>query len=332
MAGVKTLRRIQMGAEATPGTELDATFKWRGVGSIADETEVQFAEEDVGFIAPTLRSYIAQEIATLELADTEATFEQLPYILSAGISEEAGVQDGAGTLYIYDYDFAEAALNTIKTYTVEMGNNQQEEQMLYAFCREFGLSGAAGEAVMMNGTLQGDVVAPGTFTADPGLDVVEEIVFQKGKLYIDPTSGAFGATQVSLSLLNFSLSVVTGVKAYFTADGALKFSGIEYVQPEITLEMTFKHNASAVTEIANWRAETPRLVSLVFEGSVPTTVGTIYSLKTLVINLAGKFVTVGPLEDEDGDDVRSFSMRVGYDETAADIGNIVVVNELAALP
>jgi len=62
------------------------------------------------------------------------------------------------------------------------------------------------------------------------------------------------------------------------------------------------------------------------------TPGTSYTYRTVIIDVAGKFVSVGPLEDSDGNDVRTFTFRGGYDETAAEFGKIIVVNELSALP
>ena len=48
MAGVKALRRIQLGAESSAGTSVPATTKWRGGGTIQDDIDLVFAQEDTG--------------------------------------------------------------------------------------------------------------------------------------------------------------------------------------------------------------------------------------------------------------------------------------------
>jgi len=331
MAGVKTLRKIQLGVESIAGTEVAATTVWRGLGTINDETEIQFPDEDVGLISPTLRSYIGQYVASLEMPDTELTFEQFPYICQAGINNVSGVQDGAGSGYVYTYNLPSTAQLTPKTYTLEMGNDQQEEQMLYSFVREFGISGAPGEALMMSATWQGRRVEPGTFTGSVSLPVVEECIFQMGKIYVDDAGTAFGTTQISAILMGMSMTYNTGVQAVFTADGALQFTETERVRPELELELSFRHTSDAVAEIVNWRAETERKIRLEFLGSALTSPVS-ETNKRLTIDVVGKFATVGPLEDSDGNDVRTFTLRAGYGLTDSAFGQIVIVNELSALP
>ena len=48
--GIKALRRVQLGREATPGTIVVATAVWRGEGTIEDTRLVEQPSEDVGFI------------------------------------------------------------------------------------------------------------------------------------------------------------------------------------------------------------------------------------------------------------------------------------------
>ena len=78
--GIKALRRIQLGKETDPGTAVAATAIWRGTGTIQDNLTTVFPAEDVGILVGTDRNYIPKAEAMLSLAETEATFEQLPYL------------------------------------------------------------------------------------------------------------------------------------------------------------------------------------------------------------------------------------------------------------
>jgi len=334
MPGITKLSYVQLGKEGTAGSEAAATVIWRGNGAFEDETEVQFVEENVGYLSGVDRTAIYKVGGTLPLEDTPATFEQLPYLLDAGVDSVTGVQDGAGSGYIYTYNFPKTVADTATpaTYTCEAGNNQQEEQFLYGFVESFGLSGAAGEALNMNGVFRGRQIATGTKTASLSLVDVEEIAFSNGKLYIDAVDTAFGTTLKSNTLLEATLEVDTGLRAVHTGDGALYFTFTKNVGPEITLDITFEHDTTAVSEKAAWRAETARKLRLIFEGSTFAQAGTAYSKKTLIIDLVGKWETFEAIGDSDGNATVSGTFRARYNSTAAAFAQIVIVNALSALP
>lgn len=331
MAGVKALRRLQLGDESTPGTAVAASAIWRGTGMGADTRTVEFPEEDIGRLSKYDRSYVPMLGAEITMDSIPATFEQLPYILEAGVATETPTQDGTGAAYIYEYLFPTSAQNTPRTYTIEFGDDQQAEEAEYCFVREFTLEGNAGEALMMSATWQGRQVQTTTFTGSIAVPAVEEILFSKGKLYIDGTGTYPATTLKSNTLLSMNLSVTTGFTAVQTASGNLYFSFLKQQFPEITLQITFEHDATSVAEKAAWRAGTPRAIRLLFEGSASAG-NTTYNYKTLIIDLVGKWQTFDALGDQDGNDIVVGTFLGRENSTAGDAGGFIVVNELSALP
>lgn len=330
--GVLPLRKLQLGQETTAGTAVAADFIWRGKAStIEDRFQPIFVDEQIGYLSGTDRTYVPFVEAALSMEATEATFEQLPHILEAGVKTATPVQDGAGTDYIYTYAFPTTAKNTIKTYTIEGGDDQQEEEFAHAFVEKFVISGKGKEALMMSADWLGRQVAPSTFTA-LSAPTVETILFQKGKLYIDAIGGTIGTTQVTSTLLGMDLSITTGWHTKYTADGNLYFTYLDCTMPEVLLNMTWVHNATAVTEKANWRAQTARLVQVKFEGTAVATPGTTYSVKTLIGNLAGKWDRFEKIGEQDGNDIVNGIFRARYNSTASLFASILVINELSALP
>ena len=110
MAGVKKLRKIQLGNETTAGTAVVAVDLWRGEGTIEDQRETVFPTEDVGFLPGVGRVYTPKLLAAITMDPTPATFEQLRHICEAGIRTDTAGQDGArGSGYIYDYIFGTTA-------------------------------------------------------------------------------------------------------------------------------------------------------------------------------------------------------------------------------
>lgn len=332
MPGSKAFRKLQFGREVTPGTKVAATTVWRGIGALDDLMEATFVEEDIGVFSGGDRSYVPKYEGQLSLESIEANYQQFPHILEMGIKTVTPTADGVGSGKIYTYTFPTTAPNTIKTYTIEGGDNQQAEVMEYCFCKEFTLEGAAGEAWKLAAVLGGRQVAPQAFTGSVAIPAIEDMLFQKSKLYVDAIGGTWGTTLVSDTLLAGSLSVNTGIIAKWVADGNLYFNFIQYTRPEVVLSLTLEHNATAVTEKANWKSQLSRLIQLKIEGSALTTPGTSYTYHTVKVNLAGKWRRFEPLGDQDGNSIYVAEFVSRYNPTAAKFGEIIVVNELASLP
>lgn len=334
MAGIKALRKLQLGKETVAGTAIPATTIWRGVGTIDDTRKMVKVVEDVGTLIPPSREYTASYGGELAMESVEATFEQLPYILSASIDRiVTGAADGGGSGHIYTYNFPEATQNTIKTYTIEGGDNESSEYMEYSYVNDFTLTGKGGEAVMMAANWIGRNVTVTAFTTGISIPTVEEIKFSKGTLAIDAVTTGYGDSPKSSTFLEMSFSYKSGWMPVWTADGGsgLTFNFIKCNAPEAILDITFEHEATSVAEKAAWRASTPRLIQVKFEGEALGT-GATYTKKSLILNLAGKWSKFSKLGERDGNDIIVGTFVVGYDPTKADAGQIIVVNEVSALP
>ena len=330
MGGIRKLRKIQLGVEETAGTNVAATTVWRGTGTIQDDIEVTSRNEDVGYLSEVDNSYVPTTLATLELEPTEATFEQLPYILNMGNESEAGAKDGAGNGYVYTHDLATTAQKTPLTYSFEGGDDQGQEEFSYGFCSEFSITGAARKSLMMGATIQGRQVAPTSFTGAIAVPTVEEILFGKGILAIDAIGGTFGATVKSNTLLGMALNVKTGHVPLFAANGQIYFALTQQIAPEVSLDITFVHDASAAAQIVAYRAQTPQKLQVRFNGSAVTQ-GTAYNSKALIINLAGRWTKFTKIDEQDGGDVVTGTFRARYNATATSFASIIVVNALSAL-
>lgn len=331
---IKALRKLQLGRETTAGTAVAASTIYRVENALLkDDRVVVFPGEDVGNMGGLNRSYTAFLGGSLSMPDHPATFEQILHIFEAGIKAVGtGVADTGGSGKIYAYPVSTTAANTIKTYTIEGGDDQQAEKVEYCFVKSFTLSGGPREAVMLGAEWEGRQVSLCSFTTGQSAPTVEEILFAKGSLAIDAVSGTIGATVKSNTLMGFNLNVITGFQSVPAAQGTSEyFAFVKQVKPEITLNVTFEHDTTAVAEKAAWRAHTPRQLRLKFIGSALTTAGT-YSTKQLIVDLAGKWETFDVIGEQDGNDVVAGTFRAGYDTTAALFAEFMVVNELTSVP
>ena len=331
MAGSRALRKLQLGRETTAGTAIPATTIWRGMGVIKDNRDVMFPEEDVGILGGTDRSYIAKYWSELAMPSVEATFEQIPYVFEAGIKlVQTGTVDTAGSGYVYSYPAPTTAQNTHSTYTIEGGDDQQAEEFDYAFVKHFNLSGDGQGALMMSADWTGRVTTNSTFTGTLSIPSVEEIIVNNATLYLDNSAGTIGTTTASSTLFGIDLDWTTGVQEYWAVDGSLDFSLTKFTRDDIVLTMTYEHNATAVTEKAKYRDGSTRLVRLLFHGSQLTTAAS-HTYKSLIIDLAGVYEDWSVLEDQDGNDVVTATLRCRYSSADALKASIVVVNENSSL-
>ena len=332
MAGIKVLSKVQFGLEAPSGLAVPATAVWRGErGDATNLRTVEFIPEDVGYIGGLSRTMVPSCGVEIKPAETPATFEQFPVILATAVEDiVAGTPDGIGSGRIYQYDLPTTVVNDVKTLTMEYGDDTQAYESAYCFCTEFNLRGEADGAVRMAATWRGRDEDKCVFT-DLSPVAVEEILFNKGILYIDDAEGYIGDSPVSCSLVSFALAVKTGWVAKVTADGELYFCFIQQTGPEVTLEITFEHNASAVAERDKWLLEAQRQIRLEFIGSALATPGTAYTYKTLRVDLSGKWENFGTIGDRDGNDIVTGTFRARIEEGGALFGQFIVVNELAAI-
>lgn len=339
--GIKALRRIQGGAESTAGTAVAATWIWRGTGVGKDNSTITFVEEDIGLLGDANRTYKAQTGGEVSLEGV-ATFEQLGYIYQSGLYATAPTTD-TSSAKIWQWTSQTAstdpvATTDLQTYTMEFGDNNQEEEMAYCFTREYKLSGTVREALMLSATMEGREVSNSTFTpsTDVPVPTVESILFTNALLYIDSVTSStdIGQTAVSQTIFSGELNHVTGWKGYPAADGRTDFSFIKRVKDEITLSLTFEHNSTAVTEKTAWRSQTERCIRLLFTGNALTTTdgSATYDKKTYIIDLWGKWESFDALSDNDGNDQVTGVFRAGYSPTAGLKARFTLVNELATMP
>lgn len=332
--GVKALRKIQIGKETTAGTAVAATTIWRGMGTIEDQREIRRIDEDVGVLQRTNRSATPKLLAGLAMDAVPATFEQLPYILEAGVKHvNTGAADGSGSGKIYAYTMPVASANTLTYYTLEGGDDQQAEEIEYGHVQSFVIGGEGADLVTMAAQWVGRQVSKCSFTGAQSIPTVEEILFGKGSVYIDNAAG-MGDTQKSGTILGFELNVAnTGIRQKWPADGlGTYFSFVVTTPAEATLQLTFEHDGTAVAEKDAMIAETPRAIRLSFDGATLGTAGTTYTYKTLQIDAWGKWDPFSKIDERDGNDIVTGTLQLAYDETDAKMLEITVVNELASLP
>lgn len=339
MPGIRAYAKTQLGLEsggASAGTAVVASRIWRGpVAMPEDARDLTFVPEQIGYAGGVGRTNVAKLQANIAFPETPATFEQLPLVLMCAIQNTtAGISDGAGSDYYYTYTYPTTSKNTIRTMTIQGGDDQRVDAVSYGFVTDFSIKGAAGQPVTVQSNWVGRTLTDAEFTTSAvTLPTVEEINFGRSYLYIDTLGSTHGATLKSNTMLGFNFQSKSGWKQEFTPAGAgLYFDFIKYVaNEEPTLEVTFEHDSTAEAEITAYRAETPRLVRLDVNGAALSTAGTLFSTKKLRIDVAGTWQSFSKIDEQDGNDIVTGVLKVHYDTTNSWRGVIRVVNESATV-
>jgi hypothetical protein len=332
--GAKLLRRLQIGKESTPGSAVPATTMWRGLGMIEDTRDFVFVDENVGYLSGVNRAYQPKLEARFSMESTPATFEQLPYVFDAGIHADTAAADGTGSGYVYAYvahTTANPDASTLEPLTIEGGDNIAAEEMEYSFPLSFQLDGAGGQAWMLSAEWVGRQCSTSTFTTGLSLPTVEECLFSNTILYVDSVTGSVGTTPQTSTFLAATLNWTTGWIPVYGGHGAKTFEFAKHIGAQITLDVTYEHDAFSTAQKDAWRANTPKQIRLLCIGTALTTAGT-YTHKSLIIDLAGKWEKFDKIGELNGNDVLKGRFVAGYDATAALFAEILVVNSLAAMP
>jgi len=336
MAGIRALRQIEIGLEAVAGTAHAGTHIWRGTGSLKDLAVPKLVKEDVGYLHSLGRSYIPALGAEIKFAPAPATYQYLPWIFTAGVEQvESGVADGAGTGEIYQFDGPSTSANAISSFTIRGGDNQRVDVAEYAFVKNWQLTGAAGEAVMLSATLEGRQATDGDYTGSLTPAAVNEVLFGNGVLSLDASSGTVGTTPVVGAWVGFKFGGPTGWQALRSGEGDLFFATPIFtgnVEKPMGGEISLLHGTVAEAEIAIARTkDATRLMRMLFRGPALTTQGTAYTYYTLQIDAAIRYTDIPELDEDDGNDVVTLPFEVVYNITKTLSYQIIVVNQTAAI-
>lgn len=333
MAGRRSLRRIQIGRETVAGTAVAATAIWRGKGTILDTRSQERVSEDVGIIGGVDTVNQTMLGGTLAMTQTPASFEQFLHVLEASVKTATPSQDGAGTDYIYTYALPTTSGNTIKTYTIQGGDDNEAERMAYCFVKDWSLQGSGRTTWSLAANWQGREVTLNAFTGALSLPALNYMNFGLSKLYIDVVGGTYGTTIKSSTLRGANIKFTSGVEPKDTADGRLDFSFIQGTDYGLTGQLEFEHDTIASANKVDWRAMTARKLQIKIEGSTAfATPGTTYSVPTCIFNLPLRWSNFEKIGEANGNDIVTGSFFSAYNTTVAAAGSVIVAVELATVP
>lgn len=317
------LQVLQIAPETTPGTPVAATKK--------------FVAEDWPF-SPRLNinnfrpmgykfrtfSSVGKEWVEGSIRG-EANYEELQYPLCSVLKDVVGT--GAGADKTWTFTPASAARDTLRTFTVEQGNDVQAERAAGVFVTDFGIT-FTRDSVSVDGRVIGRRVTTGHTLTGGTTEVGTKPVLPKDvSVFLDTTAGGIGTTKL-LRVLEARWGVQNRQGMLWVLDAA-QTSFVTSVEIEPTVEVRLKLEADAVGMgfiAAPIRTGDTRWVRIVATGD--TLGGGTYKLQ---FDTALKCKNVGELADQDGVYAMEYTFDVVHDAGWAKAMTATLVNSVAAL-
>lgn len=300
MAGIQSFTYANFGKEATKGS---ATAPLRqlyftGTGVLDYDIGLTLHEnENRGSRFRIARATSQSLDAALKLATQDGVmYDNLPYILKwlvGGGSASGGTAGGS-----WDFTPVGTAANSPDSYTIDVGDDVQNYRVEYCMARSIKLSAQRAGVLQVEADVFGRQVTK-TAKATPATNASPSLPGDQFQLL---TSGSYAGlaagTALANLLLDWDLTIDTGVRPRHYMDGNKYFG--QHVETDIGFElnMTVESQATAVSQFYDkWVAQTQDYLRLLHTG--PTGAGG--SNYKLALDMSLIYSKVEPISaEEDG--------------------------------
>lgn len=326
--GQTRLQRIQVGLETTPGTAVATAKLLTGILGQIEDTSA-FALVNIDYQTGLLTGnnsgspVFMNDYAAVAL-DGDFTFENAAYLLNAGWQAVPGLTAAtAGSGMYFDFGSPTTAANTIKTMTIQTGDNTEQIKGNYGFVTDFSLKGTANETVKYSG----NVMLRAASAVTTGFDAATAIAgtpMQANlfKLYIDAASATAGTTQISATLREFSLNVTNGYHAKQFMDGTASYTSHGQDRPAASLDVVLELNAQANLIRQDFKARNMKRLRLLINSAAT-------SNPAFYTDLAGYWSKMQKIGDNNGNSVLAGTFTCApAGTTTGDFLSFKVVNSL----
>jgi hypothetical protein len=330
MPGTQIFTYLNIGKETTRGTPVAPTRQIyaTGTGVLDYDPHLNLHEqENRGVRTRIVRATSQAEDVNFKAVIPGIGYDDMVWPLSqlkGGLTGVGGTADKT-----WSATPSMTAANAPEAYSIDLGDDTQNWRIQYGMLSSWKLSAALGDVTNLEVSgfgqraIKGAKAAPATNAA---VKIPGDLWTVK---YAATLAGLPGASISTNFLLDWDLSVDTGLVWRHYLDGNLY--GGQHVETDIagTLNMTFESTALAVSEAYDkWAAQTVSFVRLKATG--PVLGGTFYSLQ---IDLPIIYTKVMPIASADkGINIYKATASLAYDPTSTTSIVPVLVCSLAALP
>ncbi len=325
---IHQLKKFQLGKETVRGTAVAATKMLAGSLDVSLENEWHAPEDTLGVLSKAQRRELIFKQVGLKYSGP-AYYEQLLWFLGMTVKGGiTGVQQAATAAYLWTFQPLFTATNVPDTYTIEYGDDTQNWETEYCFCRNLKISGTGKAPMQLEADIVGRQLTESTVTAALTLVTgLESPIFTKTAFTIDTTWAGLGGTAKAATLIGYEINI-PGFVPLPIADNFDYFSKYGDQGRKCTGKLTMLYNAIGDVEHDSYRAGTARFIRLKTLG---TQIETTY-YKWLLIDMAIKYTNVKLLGEWEGQTIGEFEFETVYDVTGTNEFLVSVQNALTTIP
>lgn len=328
MGELATVRQtVQVGVESTAGSAVAANKKWQVY------TVTPAIQAEVSTFRPSGGKFITSGALGKESIEARIEgpldYEHIVYLLSSVMSYTAPSQQGTTTAYQWTHTIAQAAEDTVKTYTVEIGDSSRAGKFTYGLVREMTITLSREEATVA-ATMVGQAWQDGiTMTSSPTAIPVKRVLPTQVDVFLDTTSSGIGTTKLTRA---FRAELTLGERygLVWPLNSAVNGFAAHVETPiEATLALRVAADGSGMVPLTYLRSGDPLYVRIKATGP---TIQSIYTY-SFQIDMAGIVSEVGAFEDEDGVYAIEWTLTTAYDSawSGGTAVQVTVVNTRNAL-
>lgn len=327
-----TNQKVQVGAESTSalGTPVAATkllecFSWNfGVNA------------DVKMYRPTGHKYDSTQEENIEWSegslDGTLDFNGIIYPLASVMGSVAPVAHGVSST-AKDWIFTPPITGSVvpQTYTLQQGDSVRAHQIAYGLFTSWGYK-VTRKDVSTSGKWIGQLLSDGaTLTSNPTAVAIAPVVGKHWNVYLDPTSGALGTTQLT-RVLSFEYSFDNVYAPFYALNRSTpSYTAHVDMPPKATAKLLVEADAAGMALLGYLQSGTTYYLRMDAQGN---TIDVANSVKNkLTHDMAVKVSKPNPFKDDQGIFAIEWELTVVEDPSwsTGQAQTITVTNLITAL-
>lgn len=312
--------------ESTPGTNVPANKRLMNMG-LATTPNLEFN----GFRphgGKFKSSLVPGKDYTSASYDGILTYSEIVYILSSLMSYAAPVQQGATTAYLWTHSPNTYSEDVVKTYSIEQGSAARAHEFSYGVFQGMNLE-ITRDGCPISGSIFGRDLQDGiTLTGSPTAIENTPVVPKHVSIYVDPTSGALGATKYA-KVLKTTAKLEGKYGMQWAVDAAnSSFKDAVETEPSGQISLQVETDATGMGLLGVARLGQTRFIRI--EAVSDQFAGTAFPYK-LTLDFAAQVSGISELTDADGTYAIEYTFDTVHDGGWGKAMSWAATNKLTAL-
>lgn len=318
---------VQVGVEATPGTNVAANKKFISIGITP---AVQMDPNRFRPMGSKYQTVVTPGKEWVE-ADIEGagSYSELLWFFSSLIQNPAAPTTLDTSARQWSFTSAASAEDTVKTLTVEQGGVVRAHKFNYGVVTELELT-FNRDAVEVGGAMMGQRLSDNiTLTVGPTTPPQAPILPTHVDVYLDNTSAGLGTTKL-LRVLEATWTLGDRFNPLWVLNSTLSsYAAHVESEPNAQVTLLMEADAEGMAQLTQMRAGSTKFLQI--KATSTELAGAATQMYELKLDTAVKVAEVGDFSDEDGVYAIEWTFDMVYDGTWGKAFNVDLINKETTL-